>query len=96
MLASLNSFSIDKTHFFVDILSVKETGVEHEQCGLGWKQSAWQRGLCKGHGEDLSCSGEPHAPMAEQTCAGVRALSLFVSPLGNLEKIAPVIRPPTA
>lgn len=47
---------------------------------------------CKGHGEGLSWFGEPHSPVAEQTCAGARALFLPVSPLWNLEKIAPIIR----
>lgn len=42
------------------------------------------------------CSGQPRSPVAEQPCVGARALSCSVSPLGNLEKIAPVIRPLTA
>lgn len=43
MLASwLYSFSVDKTHFFLDVLAAKETGVKDEQRNPSWKQSALQ------------------------------------------------------
>lgn len=43
ILASfLYSFSIDKAHFFLDVLAVKETGVEDEQRNPVWKQTASQ------------------------------------------------------